>query len=42
MSLGTGSPRHIDLLPQDQNFCFQRNARPEKVDHHPKDQFAQI
>jgi len=24
MSFGTGSPQHIDLLPQDQNFCRKR------------------
>jgi hypothetical protein len=23
---GTGSPQHIDLLPQDQNFCLKRNS----------------
>jgi hypothetical protein len=25
-SAGTSSPQHIDLLPQDQNFCLKRNA----------------
>ena len=41
-SLGTGSPQHIDLLPQDQNFCLKRNSRPQQIDHHPTDQSAQI
>ena len=41
-SPGTGSPQHIDLLPQDQNFCLKRNSRPQQVDHHSKDQSAQI
>jgi hypothetical protein len=38
----TGSPQHIDLLPQDQNFCLKHTARPQQVDHHSKDQSAQI
>jgi hypothetical protein len=41
-SPGTDSPQHIDLLPQDQNFCLEHNARPQQVDHHSKDQSAQI
>jgi hypothetical protein len=36
------SPQHINLLPQHQNLCLKRSTRPEKVDDHPKDQFAQI
>jgi hypothetical protein len=39
-SPGTGSPQHIDLLPQDQNFCLKRNARPQQADHHSKDHSA--
>jgi hypothetical protein len=39
---GTGSPQHIDLLPQDQNFCLKRYSRPQQVYHHSKDQSAQI
>jgi hypothetical protein len=34
--------QHIDLLPQDQNFCLEHYARPPQVDHHSKDQSAQI
>jgi hypothetical protein len=41
-SFGTGSPQHIDLLPQDQNFCLARYSRPQQVHHHSKDQSAQI
>lgn len=41
-SPGTSSPQHIDLLPQDQNFCLKCNSRPQQVDHHSKDQSAQI
>ena len=33
-SFGTGSPQHVDLLPQDQNFCLKRNSRPQQIDHH--------
>jgi hypothetical protein len=39
---GTGSPQHIDLLPQDQNFRLKHNSRPQQADHHSKDQSAQI
>ena len=41
-ALGTSSPQHIDLLAQHQNFCLKRNSRPQQVDHHSKDQSAQI
>ena len=41
-SPGTGSPQHVDLLPQDQNFCLKRNSRPQQIDHHSKDQSAQL
>jgi hypothetical protein len=41
-AFGTGSPQHIDLLPQDQNFCLKRYSRPQQVHHHSKDQSAQI
>jgi hypothetical protein len=41
-SLGIGTPQHIDLLPQHQNLCLERCARPQQIDHRPKDQFAQI
>ena len=27
-SLGTGTPQHIDLLPQHHNLCLERCARP--------------
>ena len=41
-SPGIGTPQHIDLLPQHQNLCLERCARPQQIDHRPKDQFAQI
>src|SRR6478735_9512240 len=35
------SPKHIDLLPQDQNLGLKRSSRPEKIREHPPDQSAQ-
>src|SRR6478672_3958740 len=36
------SPKHIDLLPQDQNLGLKRSSRPEKIREHPPDQSAQV
>jgi transposase len=41
-SLGTGTPQHIDLLPQQQNLRLEHCARPQQIDHCPNDQFAQM
>jgi hypothetical protein len=38
--LGIGTPQHIDLLPQHDNLCLERCARPKQIDHRPKDQLA--
>jgi len=36
------SPKHIGLLPQDQNLGLKRSSRPEKIREHPPDQSAQV
>ena len=36
------SPKHFDLLPQDQNLGLKRSSRPEKIREHPPDQSAQV
>src|SRR6478609_9388472 len=36
------SPKHIDLLPQDQNLGLKRSSRTEKIREHPPDQSAQV
>ena len=41
-SPGIGTPQHIDLLPQHHDLCLERCARPQQIDHRPKDQFTQI
>jgi hypothetical protein len=33
-------PKHIDLLPQDQNLGLKRSSRLEKIREHPPDQAA--
>src|SRR5450631_2465340 len=36
------SSEHIDLLPQDQDFCFQRCSRLEERSHDAENQLEQI
>jgi len=38
LSLRSGSPQNVYLLPQHPNFCLKRRPRPDQIDDHPNNE----
>src|SRR6478672_11898080 len=42
LSLRSGSPQNVYLLPQHPNFCLKRRPRPGQIDDHPNNESDKI